>query len=322
MIANCSTPSYPRRQIIKWLLVVLLCVQLASIFSNLTVSYFLKNGNDNRRKLATASSLLGLYSHQQQHDSSELVLKASGKPIITIDANLFKMLMNRTRSEYQGVELYTTYTNARLRLDNPSHMISDYGDDDVNNVTSFRYPIDISPCRINNKIKRSLFVGVVSAPGNFKRRRDIRRTWLRHLRQKMNGSVEVVGFGFVMGKSTDAGVQLRIEKESRTHCDVLQVEIIDNYYDLAVKGVAFFNWLNQNCQNVNHILKVDDDVYVNILNLASLLSNLESPFNSTSSTDVRIYGFNDGTSAPPKRSNLSFDYCKKSITQLILLFPF
>jgi len=79
-----------------------------------------------------------------------------------------------------------------------------------------------------NKIRdKGLFIGVVSAPPNFKRRRDIRRAWLRHLNDKrmmeVNNSVNIVGFGFILGQTDDTQVQNRIEKESRAHGDILRV---------------------------------------------------------------------------------------------------
>ena len=242
-----------RQLIIKMLLLVLIVIQLTALIVNFTFSgHLLRN--------SFYYSCSSAY-HSQQRDNNP-----SQDEMITNNNNSsVHFFINGT--DYGGVDRYTSYATHK----------------DENDVTSFRYPIDIGPCRINEKNKTSLFVGVVSAPGNFKRRRFIRRTWLRHLnnqREKMN----VVGFGFVIGKTTNAVVQLRIEEESLAHGDILQVQMIDNYYDLAVKGVAFLNWLNNNCKTVDYILKVDDDVYVNVHNLTSVVAGLL--------TDViSVYGF-------------------------------
>jgi hypothetical protein len=214
--------------------------------------------------------------------------------------------MNGT--EYHGVDLYTQYTTTRQRLEknrNTFLRTSRISKRQTTDVTSFKYSIDIEPCKIrDNRFKKSLFIGVVSAPKNFKRRRDIRGTWFRHLNDKRlmdaNNNVNIVGFGFILGQMNDAYVQTLIEDESRTHGDILQVQMMDDYYDLAVKGVAFYNWLNNNCARVDFVLKVDDDVYVNIRQLASLLA--QPPFSTSSFlSDVKLYGFNE-TSAEPKRS--------------------
>ena len=217
-----------------------------------------------------------------------------------IEANLLRSLMNGS-TDYRGVTLYTQYAityerliknrNPFVRVVKRKIVIKE-----VIDVTSFQYPIDIGPCKIRDK---GLFTGVVSASPNFKRRRDIRRTWLRHLNDKRmmeaNNSINVVGFGFILGQTNDTHVQTRIEKESRAHGDILQVQIMDEYFDLAVKGVTFYNWLNKNCARVDFVLKVDDDVYVNIRQLVSLLTQ-RPPFHPSLNFTVSTR-----TSATPKR---------------------
>ena len=286
-VNNTSSGAVFRGQsIIKWLLLLLLGMQLASFVSNLTVSLLLGGGGP------LGSSFRMSWSDTDDEFNT------------VIEANLLRSLMNGS-TEYRGVKLYTQYAityerliknrNPFVRVVKKKIVIKE-----VNDVTSFKYPIDIGPCKIRDK---GLFIGVVSSPPNFKRRRDIRRTWLRHLNDKRmmeaNSSVNIVGFGFILGQTNDTQVQTRIEKESRTHGDILQVQIMDEYFDLAVKGVAFYNWLNNNCAGVNFVLKVDDDVYVNIRQLVSLLK--QPPFSTSSfSSDVQLYGFNQ-TAAAPKR---------------------
>ena len=282
-----------RQPIMKWILILLLCVQLASIVSNLIVS-----------SLLDGSGLLDLsyYPH-----SPTLNTDGTSDSVI-LESNLFLSLMNGT--EYHGVDIYTLYTTTRQRLTKNRNSLfravrRQSQEEQVNDVTSFQYSIGIEPCKIiDNRFTKSLFIGVVSAPQNFKRRRDIRRTWFKHINDarmtQIKNSVNIVGFGFILGQTTDAYVQALIEDESRTHGDVLQVQIMDNYFELAVKGVAFFNWLNNNCARVDFVLKVDDDVYVNIRQLSSLLTR--PPFTTSSFlSDIKLYGFNE-TLAEPKRS--------------------
>ena len=294
------------QSIFKWLLILLLCVQLASIVSNLIVSSLLDGS--------------GLLESSYYPYSSTLNADSAADSVI-LESNLFLSLMNGT--EYHGVELYTQYTITRQRLFEKNHnfVFNAVGrhtkDDQVNDVTSFKYNINIAPCKIDGKrFTKSLFIGVVSAPQNFKRRRDIRHTWFRHLNnvrmsQTRNG-VNIVGFGFILGLTTDDHIQAQIEEESRTHGDVLQVQIIDDYFDLAVKGVAFYNWLNNNCARVDFVLKVDDDVYVNIRQLGSLLTR--PPFSTSSFlSNIKLYGFNE-TSAEPKRGVVS----KNKMSKLLI----
>ena len=288
--------------LLKLLLVVLLIFHLASVVSNVTISFLLQNGEVPALFLSSNTS-----SPAKSHTAELPNLSSNGFEIhrSSIDVQFVHSLINGTN--YCGVDRYTNYTLWVLKRHNKSKKSLRW-DEKVNDVTSFHYPIDIGPCKtVNGSLKKSLFVGVVSAPSNFQRRRNIRRTWLRHLRDERivqpqsNNSVNIIGFGFVLGQTKDAYVQAQIEKESRAHGDVLQVQMMDDYYDLAVKGVAFFNWLNDNCPDVDFVLKVDDDVYVNVRNMTSVVAALPFP---SFPAPVSVYGFND-TVAFPKRGGLT-----------------
>ena len=93
-------------------------------------------------------------------------------------------------------------------------------------------------------------------------------------------------------------MQTRIEKEAILHKDILQFDFLDGYYNLAPKYAAFFNWITNYCVGVDFVLKIDDDVYVNVRNLASTLADISPSVN-------QIYGL-VSEDPYPIRSN-SFD---------------
>ena len=276
----------------KLFFILVLTAQLASIICNVTTSLLLQN---NQPTSSTSTSAELRDPPTDDKDSH------------CFDSTFIHSLINST--DYSDVDRYTNYTLRVLKRRNNKYKTNQKnkpsrGNEEVNNVTSFHYPIDIGPCKpVNGSLMKSLFVGVVSAPVNFQRRRDIRLSWLRHLRDERivqpqsNSSVNIVGFSFVLGQTKDAHVQAQIEKESLVHGDILQVQMMDDYYDLAVKGVAFFNWLNDNCPDADFVLKADDDVYVNVRNLTSVVAALPFP---SFPAPVSVYGFNE-TIAFPKR---------------------
>ena len=291
-----------KRILMKLFLIVLFVAQLASVVCNVTISFLLRNGE------VTALSTSSNSSSSESFAAELRVVSPNGfeNHHSNIDVQLVHSLINGT--DYSGVDRYTNYNlrvlKRRNNEDKPNRMKPSRGKEEVNDVTSFHYPIDIGPCKpVNGSLTKSLFVGVVSAPVNFQRRRDIRLSWLRHLRDERivqpqsNSSVNIVGFSFVLGQTKDAHVQAQIEKESLVHGDILQVQMMDDYYDLAVKGVAFFNWLNDNCPDADFVLKADDDVYVNVRNLTSVVAALPFP---SFPAPVSVYGFNE-TIAFPKR---------------------
>ncbi|KAI9563633.1 hypothetical protein GHT06_011097 [Daphnia sinensis] len=172
---------------------------------------------------------------------------------------------------YPGIENYTRYSVARLGLmpiDGVQPLVPEFGVV-VNDVTSFRYPISIPPCQEGN---RSVFIAIISAPGNFNKREMIRQTWLNHLEDVHEERLlRVAGYGFVIGLTENNETQKAIEEESHLNGDIIQIEMSDFYRNLSLKVAGLLNWLNGNCFKVDFVLKVDDDVYVNVRNLVHFL---------------------------------------------------
>jgi len=194
---------------------------------------------------------------------------------------------------YAGAQTYVDYTIIRLGLKHLANVKplrpAEYdGVMVVNDVTAFNYPINIPKCEDEDEsttTNRTLFIAIFSAPNNFEKRQIIRETWLRHVTDLhyTRGLLDVVGYSFVVGQTTDQSVQSKIEKESKNNADILQVEMNDSYHNLTRKVVAILNWVNSNCPRADFVLKVDDDVYVNVRNLATVLAHL-------SPTEISVYG--------------------------------
>jgi hypothetical protein len=113
--------------------------------------------------------------------------------------------------------------------------------------------------------------------------------------------VDFVGFRFFLGQTSDLDMELKIEKEANLHKDILQVDMIDDYYQMGKKDALLFNWIDTCCSGVDFVLRVDDDVYVNIRNLATSLALQLSPFSNC------IYG-RRASILFPARGNLLFTF--------------
>jgi hypothetical protein len=232
---------------------------------------------------------------------------------VTINQKLLDYLAFHLREkEYDGVENYIRFMTANLGLKSlPSssgdRMLPGMAGPVVNDISWFRYPINIGPCAaagldgINSKAasrqrRISLFISVISGPNNFDRRAAIRRTWPIHLTNQTNldHPLDLVGFGFVIGQTNDSVVQQKVEEESEEFGDILQVNMIDRYVDLSVKVASLFNWVDTYCPRVDYVLKADDDVYVNVHNLATVLHSLMV-------ADQSIYGRQCGGNIPDRK---------------------
>ncbi|KAL1461573.1 hypothetical protein WDU94_013456 [Cyamophila willieti] len=107
-------------------------------------------------------------------------------------------------------------------------------------------------------------VAVHSAPEHFGKRQLIRNTW---------GSVVPVYFFF--GETPH---QAHLDAESAEFHDIVQGSFIDSYRNLTYKHTLVLKWVLYNCPRVRYVLKIDDDVFVNIVELVKLLNNTISPY--------------------------------------------
>jgi hypothetical protein len=108
-----------------------------------------------------------------------------------------------------------------------------------------------------------------------------------------NNPLDVVGFGFVIGLTDDEAVQQKIKEESEKYGDILQINMNDTYSNLSLKVAGLLNWVNTYCSPVDFILKVDDDVYVNVHNLATVLHSLTP-------SEPSVYGHQVGDNVPSR----------------------
>jgi hypothetical protein len=202
---------------------------------------------------------------------------------------------------YPGVENYIRYSVARLELlelTGVKQLITDTGPV-INDVLSFQYPISILQC--NDSItSRSAFIAVISAPDNFKKRNVIRKTWKINLKRvNEDGLLPTAGFAFILGLTKSNVTQEKIEEEHSFYGDIIQIGIPDFYRNLSFKVAGLLNWLHRNCPKVDFVLKVDDDVYVNVRNLVHFVQSHHQDNQS-------VFGVGDPNGGVPDRGNFIY----------------
>ena len=129
--------------------------------------------------------------------------------------------------------------------------------------------------------------------------------------QCVNKQLDVLSFGFVVGLTKNTSVHQQLIEESLRYNDILQVNVYDKYRNLSIKAAGRFNWINLRCSPVDFVLKVDDDVYVNIHNLATIL-------HSFSPIERSIYGHKTGGSQPSRTEGI---YHQLKFAQVNLIMP-
>ncbi|KAL3857930.1 hypothetical protein ACJMK2_012555 [Sinanodonta woodiana] len=120
-----------------------------------------------------------------------------------------------------------------------------------------------NPNICQNKESLSFLVMVHSAVFHFEQREFLRRTWANK-DLLLSHTMRVL---FIVGLPQESSVQKRLQIENDQHGDIVQGNFIDDYHNLTHKGVMGFKWISENCKNVKYVIKIDDDVFVNIFYL-------------------------------------------------------
>ncbi|CAJ1071152.1 N-acetyllactosaminide beta-1%2C3-N-acetylglucosaminyltransferase 2 [Xyrichtys novacula] len=138
------------------------------------------------------------------------------------------------------------------------------------------YPLLInqpSLCRKNSSSfildSPMLIMAIKSQVGNFENRQAIRETWgrsglVRGESTKKGGLVRTV---FLLGRqdsSTGPHPDLKnlLELENQKYQDILQWDFRDTFFNLTLKDLLFWHWLEQYCPHAIFVFKGDDDVFV------------------------------------------------------------
>lgn len=69
---------------------------------------------------------------------------------------------------------------------------------------------------------------------------------------------------FLVGHVHDAKLQIELEIENRQYGDTVVGSFYDSYENLTLKAVMGYRWLSQNCKDVPLLIKIDDDVLIDV----------------------------------------------------------
>lgn len=141
-----------------------------------------------------------------------------------------------------------------------------YQNQEISIRKNFDYDYKIQPRRVCKKESRSLLVAMmITRVNDFDGRNLIRNTW------DTNKYSKIEQF-FIVGVSKDETINSLVQNESKIYNDILQADFLDTYRNLTDKTIMGIKWIASNCKT-RFVLKIDDDVTVNIPKLLKYLEN-------------------------------------------------
>ena len=124
---------------------------------------------------------------------------------------------------------------------------------------------------LSTKVTNSyLLIIVKSTVQNFEQRNVIRQTWGNDTARSKPFQTKTM---FIIGSSKNMTTQDEIMKENSKYNDLIQVDVIDNYYNISFKTLMGLRWAYENCINAKYFLFIDNDYYLSVKNLLLFLRN-------------------------------------------------
>ncbi|XP_059614862.1 beta-1,3-galactosyltransferase 5 [Phlebotomus argentipes] len=131
-------------------------------------------------------------------------------------------------------------------------------------LVDFEYVIGQKSCS-ELHLQPLVLILVHSAPGNWRKRNLIRRTWGRD-----DARARLL---FLLGTVASADDQLDLVEENQEYGDLIQGNFIDAYRNMTYKHAMALKWFTYSCPEAHFLLKTDDDVFVNSPTMFDFLEN-------------------------------------------------
>lgn len=108
----------------------------------------------------------------------------------------------------------------------------------------------------------AVLIVVITSSINFAQRNAIRSTWGEAARRR---GYKVI---FFVGTPKLKPFQRNIVYEDSQYGDIVQADFVDSYRNLTLKSITMVRWASTYCSNVSLVLKIDDDMLLNVWDLA------------------------------------------------------
>ena len=134
-------------------------------------------------------------------------------------------------------------------------------------MKNFDYKLYIAGINTICKPDTDIFIYIQSAANNFLKRRLLRRTWSSRTKV-LNNNVRTV---FILGRTDSSAEQMHINTENLLYGDIIQGNFTDSFRNMTKKALIAMSWIEHFCRKVKFVIKVDDDIFVDMLTVVENL---------------------------------------------------
>ena len=127
----------------------------------------------------------------------------------------------------------------------------------------------------------TLVILVNVARNRFQQRDSIRKTWGSYGKTVNISTGLVFSLGEPKGQE-NPDIREKIVQESKQHGDILLSNFVDEYHNVTLKVLSSLRWFSTFCKHADYVIKTDDDVYVNVPMMVSVLRNHTKTFRNKS----------------------------------------
>ena len=112
-------------------------------------------------------------------------------------------------------------------------------------------------------------------PSHQAMRSAIRSTWLNRQNWEFDSGIQVHTI-FLLGQEKPDLTGIEVKREAEKFNDILQSDFKESHYNLAIKDHDFFNFIVEQCPEIDFAVKGDDDILIVPQNLAYMIDGLKT----------------------------------------------
>ncbi|CAG7726415.1 unnamed protein product [Allacma fusca] len=174
-------------------------------------------------------------------------------------------------------------------------------------ITVILQPSSVQACPSFGSNIFVLFL-VISSPENIERRDAIRSTLGASIRamSSTRETDEQLKLLFFLGLPSNTSVMDEVKNEFTLNQDLVVDNFRESYLNLTVKTLRMLKWTIQNCHDARFVVKIDDDVHLNLPRFIEYLQKVPDAESRTLIADFAAgFFYVLGTDAVPKIFNAS-----------------